>query len=337
MKNKKKNITNIIILIVISALVLYFCLKDNFKDTFHTLMSVNVIWLIVAILMMVLYWFFRSVSMYSITRKFKSDYKFKSSFRLVVETQFFHAITPFASGGQPYEIYSLKRENISISDVTNISIQNFIVYQIALVLLGVIALFSNMFLNLYSNVNLLKGLIIIGFLVNTFVIVVLFLFTFSKKLHQAIVKFIINVLSKFKLIKNKEEIVSKMENTINDFNKGAKKILKDKKHFVSLIFINFLSLVMLYLIPVILLYSLSDYTSFNGIDAVITSAYVMLIGSFVPIPGGSGGLEYSFIKFYGNFLSGSKLSVLMILWRFITYYLGMFVGAIALAFKRKRR
>lgn len=337
MKNKKKNITNIIILIVISALVLYFCLKDNFKDTLHTLMSVNVIWLIVAILMMVLYWFFRSVSMYSITRKFKSDYKFKSSFRLVVETQFFHAITPFASGGQPYEIYSLKRENISISDVTNISIQNFIVYQIALVLLGVIALFSNMFLNLYSNVNLLKGLIIIGFLVNTFVIVVLFLFTFSKKLHQAIVKFIINVLSKFKLIKNKEEIVSKMENTINDFNKGAKKILKDKKHFVSLIFINFLSLVMLYLIPVILLYSLSDYTSFNGIDAVITSAYVMLIGSFVPIPGGSGGLEYSFIKFYGNFLSGSKLSVLMILWRFITYYLGMFVGAIALAFKRKRR
>ena len=68
--------------------------------------------------------------------------------------------------------------------------------------------------------------------------------------------------------------------------------------------------------------------------AIVVSAYVMIIGSFVPIPGGTGGLEYGFVTFFGNFITGSKLSALMLVWRFITYYFGMILGAIALNIKR---
>ena len=63
----------------------------------------------------------------------------------------------------------------------------------------------------------------------------------------------------------------------------------------------------------------------------------MLLGSFVPMPGGTGGLEYGFLAFYGNFLTGSALTALMLLWRFITYYLGMILGAIALNVKRVKQ
>ena len=72
-----------------------------------------------------------------------------------------------------------------------------------------------------------------------------------------------------------------------------------------------------------------DYTSFNALLSIVSCSYVMLIGSFVPIPGGTGGLEYGFIQFYGNFVTGSTLNVIMILWRFVTYYFGMIVGSLA--------
>ena len=79
-----------------------------------------------------------------------------------------------------------------------------------------------------------------------------------------------------------------------------------------------------------------DYTSLNVFTAIITSAYVMLIGSFVPIPGGSGGLEYGFVAFFGYFLQVSgKLTALMILWRLVTYYLGIIAGAIIMNIKEK--
>jgi len=79
---------------------------------------------------------------------------------------------------------------------------------------------------------------------------------------------------------------------------------------------------------------MNDFESVSAGITIITSAYVMIMGSFVPIPGGTGGLEYGFVNFFGKFLSGSKLSALMLVWRFITYYFCMIIGAIALGIKK---
>ena len=79
---------------------------------------------------------------------------------------------------------------------------------------------------------------------------------------------------------------------------------------------------------------MGDYSSVTPGVGVVTSAYIMIIGSFVPIPGGTGGLEYGFMQFYGNFIKGSVLSAAMLVWRFVTYYFGIILGAIALYIKR---
>ena len=73
---------------------------------------------------------------------------------------------------------------------------------------------------------------------------------------------------------------------------------------------------------------MGDYKSLTIIDTLVSSAYVYLIGAFVPVPGASGGIEYGFSQFFGNFVEGSILPAMLIVWRFITYYLGVIVGAI---------
>lgn len=336
MKNNKKHILNILVLVFITILVLYFSLKDDFQTTLNLIINSNKWWVLVGLLLMISYWFFRTISIYSITKKFKKDYSFKKAFKMVITTQFFHAITPFSTGGQPYEMYCMKKEKISMSNVTNITIQNFIVYQIALVFLGIIAFIANLYCNLFPNAVILKKLVLLGFIINTLVIVGLFALTFCKKIHNFIFKFIINLLYKLKIVKDKTQVMNKMQEGLEDFNKGAKKLLTEKKHFFGMILINLMALIILYSIPVIVLFSMGDYHSFTTSTAIVTSAYVMLIGSFVPIPGGSGGLEYGFVQFYGNFVGGSKLNAMMILWRFLTYYLGMIVGAITLSFSGKK-
>ena len=67
-------------------------------------------------------------------------------------------------------------------------------------------------------------------------------------------------------------------------------------------------------------------------ETISASAYVLIIGAFVPIPGGTGGIEYGFMQFFGNFISGSVLSASLLVWRFITYYLGIILGAITISF-----
>lgn len=334
MKNK---VLNYILLLSVTVLVLFFSLKDNYEEIISILKTLNKGWLLVAGLLMFGYWFFKTIALNTIVKKFKNNFRFRKAFRLILEINFFNAITPFASGGQPFQIYSLKKEKIKMADCTTIVIQQFVVYQIALVILGIIAIVCNHFFHLFPNNNVIKHLVTIGFIVNAVVTVALFLLAFTKKFNKFIVNKGINLLYKFKVVKDKEKQTQKFNKYINELYDGTKLLLKNKGEFIGMIFINFAGLVCLYLIPLVILYSTGDYTSYNGLESIIASAYVMLIGSFVPIPGGTGGLEFGFIQFYGYFIKGSILTAIMITWRFITYYIPMIIGAIAVSIKKKEK
>ncbi len=336
MNEKLKKVANVIVLALVTCLVLYFSLKDNFNTIINEIINVNIFWLVISFLLALSFWFFKAIATTRIANIFKKDYSIKQGMRLVLETNFFHAITPFAVGGQPYEIYSLKKSKLKITEATNVSIVNFIVYQIALVLLGIIAIVYNHHFVLLKENDLLKNLVVVGFLVNFIVIVALFLLTCTKKINKILMKFIIKVLNKIHLVKNKDEKIKQFNEYLNEFHQGAKILLQDKKLFIKLIFVHFIGLISSYLIPLTLAYAMG-ISSYTGIEAIVLSSYVMLIGAFVPIPGGTGGLEYGFMTFYGSFIKGSKLNAIMLLWRFITYYFAMILGAILLGIRKKEK
>ena len=143
-KNKKiKKVASYSILILFTIIVLYFSLKDHYLEIIKEIVNINKGWLLVSFFLIFGYWFFKAIVLSKIAKHYTEDYSFKKAFRLIVEVNFFNAVTPFATGGQPYELYSLKKNKIKLADATNIVIQRFIVYQIAIVLLGTLAIIYN--------------------------------------------------------------------------------------------------------------------------------------------------------------------------------------------------
>ena len=337
MKKKKLNQKlNIAILIIITILVLFFSLKDDFNAVIEQILTANPFWLLVSLFLMASYFFLRSIDFFKLIQRVVPEYTLKKSIKLTITTQFFNAVTPFATGGQPFQVYMLKKDGVRIPEGTNIIIQNFILYQIALVTLGCVAVITNYFCHFYKEIDVLKNLVTIGFTMNFLVIVGLFVISFGKKFNRKLLHFVIHILTKLKLVKDPDAKKKQWDSYFNRFHKGAKVLISDKKYFISAVGRNILALVCLYLVPLTVIYSMGDYTSINGFETIITSAYVMLIGSFVPIPGGTGGLEYGYVAFFGNFLGGATLKASMLIWRFFTYYLGMFAGAITLNMKGKK-
>lgn len=336
MKIWKKKGFNYIFLALLTVIVLYFSLKDDFNNIVNELLHINVLWILYAFLLMFGYWFFRSLVLKRYTSRFKKGARFLNSFQLTMRTQFFNAVTPFATGGQPYQIYYLSKEDIKVSSSTSIIMQNFIVYQIALVSLGVMAVIANKILHFYPKVALLGRLVTIGFIANTLVVIIMFLVAFNRKINEWLVRFGIWFLTKIHVVKDKQKKEKEWSDFANSFHDGATQLLKNRGDFLYGIGMNFIALISLYLIPLTILYATGG-NDFNALETIVTSAYVMLLGSFVPMPGGTGGLEYGFIAFYGNFLSGSQLTAIMLLWRFVTYYLGIILGAIALNIKRVKQ
>lgn len=331
MKNKK---ISFIIIAIVTALVLYVSLKDNYSLILNAILGINKLWLILGFVFLFAYYIIRSISIYELAKQFNKDYKLKDAFRLILETNFFHAITPFASGGQPYEIYSLTKKKIKMSDSMTIAISDFIIYQIALVFLGIVALTCNSVFKIIDS-GFLRQLVNLGFIINAGVITVLLLISLSKKTDKTIVDFFINILSEIKIIKDKEKTKEKFHGYLKDFNNGSKLLYKNKTKFLILTISQFLALSFFYLVPFCILMGIG--IKINIARCIVVMAYVMLVGSFVPIPGGTGGLEYTFVIFFSKYIGGPVVSAVMLLWRFITYYFGMILGAVLLNVKGHKK
>lgn len=330
---KKNNIRNGIIIAVVTIIVLVFALKDDFHEKINYIFSFNPLWLLVGISLVLLYWLLKSLAIYQCTKQIDKKYPFRYSLKLTLDTQFFNAVTPFSLGGQPYQIYRLKKQGLKLEESTNIIIQDCIVYQIALIILGTIAILANYYFKIFPEDSVLKHLVIIGYIINLSVIVVLFIVAFNKKGNKFLLNLAIKLGAKFRIIKDEEAFLERSSSIISTFHQSAVTLMKSKLHFINIILINILALTLLYLVPYTLIIGLG--LDINPLLVIVATAYVMIMGSFVPLPGGSGGIEYGFVKFFGVFIVGAQLSSIMLMWRLLTYYLGIIIGGISLNLKEE--
>lgn len=330
MKNIKKHS---IVLFFITLLILFIILKDDYVQIIDAIIEMKYIFLLISILIIILSWFFKTISMYIIVREYNKKIKMSTIFKQAVITQFFNGVTPFSTGGQPMEIYMLNKCGISVGKASNIVLQNSMVYQVALVIYGIVALVANAYFNLFSSVEFLGYIVAFGFLMNTLVCIGFFIISFSRKLSSSLLSIIVKIGTKLKLIKDKEKFQLDFKRRIDEFHESGKVYRSNKLLFVKGVVLNFIALTLIYIIPYFLILGMG-INSISVLITIITSAYVLLVGSFVPIPGGSGGIEYAFISFFGVFIKDASLSALLIIWRFVTYYFGMILGGLIFSFNK---
>lgn len=331
MKNLKKQS---FILLLVTLLVLYLVLKDNFSQIMELLLSMKLGYLLLAVIFIFLYWAFKSIAMYIVARHYSKSIKGFNIFKQIVITQFFNGITPFSTGGQPMQIYMLKKSNISLAKSTNIVMQDFMMYQVALVLYGIFAVVVNYKFGFFESVPLLRRLVFLGFLINTLVCLMVVILCFSKKTSKKIFDLCFKILSKIKFIKNPNGVREKWNNRLLEFQESADLFMGNKSLFLKGTILNILALTCYYIIPFFIILGMRDAINMSALNVIVSSAYTLVIGSFVPIPGGTGGIEYGFLKFFGNVNTGSTLSAMLLMWRFITYYLGMIMGGVMFSFYR---
>lgn len=326
MKNLKKNS---IILLIITFVVLVCVLKDDFPSIIETLKNANFFWIGIALLCFFIAIAFEARAYQEIIQGYAYKYQFKQAYKMLLITKFFNGITPFSSGGQPMQIYMLKKDGVRLTKATNIIIQNFIIYQAALVAFGLIAIIINYYLELFTDITLLKQLVTIGFIVNTLVMVGLIIISFSSKFNHFMIQKGISILSKLKLVKNKEEKQKEWREKVDDFHEGAIYLRQNKGLCIRTFIYNIIYLFLTYLMPYFVILALAKKeVNITPLTSICASAYVLIIGSFVPIPGASGGIEFGYLKFFGNFVTGSLLKASLLIWRSISYYLPMIIGGV---------
>ncbi|MDE6655758.1 MAG: flippase-like domain-containing protein, partial [Anaeroplasmataceae bacterium] len=247
-QNIKKILPKLILFLVLTIVVIIIILSLNdIQEIGKVLQNVNIRYLAVAFLLLFLYMIFFPMSLYILGKsKEEESVKYGDSLMIGSIEYFFNGITPFSAGGQPFQIYSYRKIGVSLHRASGIILMNFVISQIAIVLLCIGSLFF--FNELTNGVTYLQVMIAVGLAINILIFALFCSVGLSKTIRKLLSRFVGWILN-LKIFKGK---LSKYESAFTEYCVGAqstfKALLSQKLKFVSCILLKLLGLLCYYAI-----------------------------------------------------------------------------------------
>lgn len=325
-KPKLNTVLNAAFLVFSAGMLLYFAFSDGgLIDLMKYIEDFSAGWLLLAFGCMIAQLLIDAWLTCLIVRISRPDYSFRSGFKTMMVGQFYSSVTPMGVAAKPMQVYSLSRQSLSVGDAGAAMVQKYLIYQFTLVFysLGLLLARYSFFSRKIPDLMLLSA---VGFLVQASLIVVLLLFSKSRKMTKTIIEMAVSLLKKLRLVKNGEDSVRSISAQLESFHENFQAILRRKKLLAASFLLTLLQMTLFYAVPycVYRAFFLREATMF---DMVAAQAVVNLASSFMPLPGGTGAAEGSFVVVFQMFFSKDIVRSAMVLWRAATYYFTIFVSA----------
>ena len=321
----KRHLWSLLVVTLIGALILgYFLPKIRLKIWFETLRTANWWWMSAAVLCIALYLGLEGVVTKVLMRGDRS-FTFKKAIRIPLIEQLFNGITPFSSGGQPAQLVAMLQSGVEGGKASSVLLMKFVTFQSMIVVTFLISLLIG-FRYLAQKISYLSWLVLLGFLIHLVVIVGLLLIMYCPAFTTRLTGLCLKPLGWFMSPDHLRRIQIQLDHKINIFYHESVRLVHQTKLMLKLFLITLFQLAFYYLIPYFIMLGLGYY-HVNLLMVVSLHVLIFMIISLFPIPGGSGGAEYGFTSLFKSYItSPSKLVLAMVIWRFLTYYLGIILG-----------
>ena len=239
---------------------------------------------------------------------------------------FFSCITPSASGGQPAQIYYMKKDKIPIPESTLVLMIVTITYKMVLVVLGLLVLLVRP-QRLMHYLEPVMFWMYLGIALNVFCVTFMMILVFHPHLARRIMVTGLHILERLHLLRRKETRLKGLERSMDQYHGTADFFRKHKMVVVNAFLITVAQRLMLFFVTYLV------YRSF-GLSKERMPVIVFLQGmisvavDMLPLPGGMGISETLYLSIFAPVFGGALLMPSMILSRGISYYSQLFISAV---------
>lgn len=330
----KNFMKNGIFFLLLVALTFFILLKDsNINDIFIALNLVRLPFVLAAICCVFVFVCCEAINIKRILKVLYYDIRFIDCLKYAFIGFFFSSVTPSASGGQPMQVYYMKKDRIEISHSSLALLVEFACYQLVTISMAVIAFILNYKLILSIN-HSLKLLLIVGVLINTCVLIFIFFGIFSKRISVKIIDFFIALIYSLK-IKKAEELKKKAYEQLEKYQEGAAFIKQNKKIMLKMILTTILQITSIHSVT-FLIYKAFGLFNFSYLTVLSLQAILYISVSAIPLPGAVGVSENGFLTLFNTLFPQKLLSSAMLLSRGISFYLFVVISGIAVMLAQKK-
>ena len=326
MKSRKKIIFNGVFLAVVFALTVYGVFHgEDLSSMMDAIHRADKRWLVPGIALVAFFIWGESIIIWYMMRSSGICLKKRTCFLFSSVGFFFSCITPSASGGQPMQIYDMKKEKISIPVSTVILMIVTITYKLVLVVIGVgIAIFGRGFLHKY-----LEGILpvfYLGLALNIFCVTFMTILVFHPLLAKAILVKGMKLLERLHLMKKKEGRLKKLEDSMDTYRNTAAYLKNNPFVIVKVIGITFIQRMALFAVTWFV-YQAFGLHGTGFWEILFLQAVISVSVDMLPLPGGMGISETLFLNIFSPVFGGLLLPG-MVLSRGLGYYGELLISAV---------
>lgn len=138
---------------------------------------------------------------------------------------------------------------------------------------------------------------------------------------------IVKILYRFRLIKDYDEKISYIDNEMAQYTDNFEFMKSQPLLILKMFVYSSLQLLLCFSVSYVL-YLGFGLSGADFLTVISCQAYVLMISSFVPLPGALGAAEGSYAAFLGG-VFGSCTALSTFIWRALTFYLPIVVGTVA--------
>ena len=317
------------------AFVVYLVVSGQVAEFWRAMQSVQVPWLVVACFCMLLYLIF-GIAAYAIAVWLDPDSPVGIRDLISVEASgiFFGNLTPMQMGSTPAQIYRLTKAGQNVGEAGATQFTRFIVYQFGLVVWCAILLIARMpfFTEQYGDITLIS---VFSFGGHVLILLAIFAIALMPRMVIRVAHWLISLLARVGVATDKVEHWREfVDGEVYSFSEKFKLSAGHLSSMALTVVITMMQLGFFYLVPYFLMLAFGHH-DVDFFSVMAASAFVQLLSSAVPLPGGTGGAEGGFALFLGHFY-GSAATAGYLLWRLITFIAPTILAAPLLGLKSAR-
>jgi len=245
---------------------------------------------------------------------------------------FFSGITPSATGGQPMQLYYMKKSGLRVSDSTVVLMTVALLYKFVIVLMGIGILFF-FWGPLHSYLGNYIYLYYLGLFLNFFLVAVLLFVMINPRCFGSIVTAGERFLIKLHIVKPSITRSEKLSEMVHNYHEAVLFFLRHKKHIACVMVFTTIQRCSLFFLTW-LIYKGMGLSGHSLATVVLLQAAVYIAVDMLPLPGSQGITELMYKTVFSTVFPGTALVTSMCITRGISFYFLLIISGLIMAVYR---
>ena len=333
-ENLKKALSFLFIFLSVAAVICIAFGNPELNNAWDALRGLDARWIVGLVFCWAAYAFFDALGTWICLKKQGYPLGLGTVICITLIGFYYSNITPGASGGQPMQVNSMRKAGVPVGNGTTAVTIRLISNQFMISVLSLLFLLLNRSF-VHQQLSGAIWFVRIGWIINFAVVPLVLLAAFRRSLVRKLASGLISLLVKLRLIKDRNVALQKTSEVLDTYHTAIHDLFRSPVQLLLQCLCSTLSLLALTGSIVFVYHAFG--LSGTSWDRLLTLSLLLFVSaSYTPLPGASGAQEGGFMYFFNGIFPGGTKGLALLIWRFFTYYLFLFVGVITVLLERVR-